>query len=228
MLQVLFYAQMASEPGYFTIADVIAGLNRKLIRRHPHVFGDQASAAAGNAASSPLETSQIDSGQVLRNWEAIKRAEKPQQLSSALDGVPRALPSLLEAAKLGARAHKGGFDWPDVEGIFAKLEEETEELRQAIRDHSSYPADLAAPAATTQEAINALCPMIVSQVVPGQEEGNYELLRRHRTGTHAPTPDAVIAALQHAFAHQGRVWREWRKALVPLAHPTAAAPHRRS
>jgi ATP diphosphatase len=153
LLQVLFYAQMASEPGYFTIADVIAGLNRKLIRRHPHVFGDQASAAAGNAVNSPLETSQIDAGQVLRNWDAIKRAEKPQQLSSALDGIPRSLPSLLEAAKLGARAHKSGFDWPDVEGILAKLEEETEELRQAIRDHSSSPADLGAPTATTQEAI---------------------------------------------------------------------------
>jgi nucleoside triphosphate diphosphatase len=132
LLQVLFYAQMASEPGYFTIADVIAGLNRKLIRRHPHVFGDEASLAAGNAVQSPLQTADIDSSQVLRNWDAIKRAEKAQPHSSALDGIPRALPALLEAAKLGARAHKSGFDWPDCEGIFAKLEEETQELRQAI------------------------------------------------------------------------------------------------
>jgi MazG family protein len=154
LLQVLFYAQMASEPGYFTIADVISGLNRKLIRRHPHVFGDQASAAAGNAVNSPLETAHVDAGQVLRNWDAIKQAEKPRQPSSALDGIPRSLPSLLEAAKLGARAHKSGFDWPDVEGIFVKLEEETEELRQAIRDHSSSAADPEAHAvATTQEAI---------------------------------------------------------------------------
>jgi len=64
--------------------------------------------------------------------------------------------------------------------------------------------------------------MIVSQVVPGQEEGNYELLRRHGAGTHAPTPDAVIAALRHAFADRGRVWAEWRAALAPLAHPDAA------
>jgi MazG family protein len=133
LLQVLFYAQMASEAGYFTIADVIAGLNRKLIRRHPHVFGDEASVAAGNAVDSPLETTDIDSSQVLRNWDAIKRAEKPQQ--AGLDSVPRGLPALLEAGKLGSRAHKSGFDWPDVEGIFAKLDEETEELRQAIRDH---------------------------------------------------------------------------------------------
>jgi nucleoside triphosphate diphosphatase len=153
LLQVLFYAQMASEPGYFTIADVIAGLNRKLIRRHPHVFGDQASAAAGNTLSGALETSQIDSGQVLRNWDAIKHAEKSQLLSSALDGIPRSLPALLEAAKLGGRAQKIGFDWPDVEGIFAKLEEETEELRQAIRSHSSSSVELGVPAQNTQEAI---------------------------------------------------------------------------
>ena len=76
--------------------------------------------------------------------------------------------------------------------------------------------------ATTQEAINALCPMIVSQIVPGQEEGNYELLRRHRAGALAPTPDAVIATLRHAFADRGRVWREWRAALAPISHPEAA------
>src|ERR1700678_4046037 len=70
LLQVLFYAQMAAEPGHFTIADVIAGLNRKLIRRHPHVFGDEASVAAGNAVKSALETSGIDATQVLRNWDA--------------------------------------------------------------------------------------------------------------------------------------------------------------
>jgi nucleoside triphosphate diphosphatase len=144
LLQVLFYAQMASEPGYFSIADVIAGLNRKLVRRHPHVFGDEASVAAGNAVESPLETNAIDAPQVLRNWDAIKRAEKAQQQSSVLDGIPRSLPSLLEAAKLGSRAHKSGFDWPDIEGIFVKLEEETEELRQAISGQ---------PSSGTQDAI---------------------------------------------------------------------------
>jgi nucleoside triphosphate diphosphatase len=144
LLQVLFYSQMAGEAGYFSIADVIAGLNRKLVRRHPHVFGDEASVAAGNAVDAPLETIGIDASQVLRNWETIKRAEKAQQPSSALDGIPRSLPSLLEAAKLGSRAHKSGFDWPDLEGIFAKLEEETEELRQAID---------APPSTGTQDAI---------------------------------------------------------------------------
>jgi nucleoside triphosphate diphosphatase len=137
LLQVIFYAQMAAEAGHFTIADVIAGLNRKLVRRHPHVFGDEASVAAGNAVESPLQTEDINSAQVLRNWDAIKRAEKPRPASSVLDTIPRGLPALLEAAKLGSRAQKSGFDWPEVEGIFAKLEEETEELRQAIRASSS-------------------------------------------------------------------------------------------
>ncbi len=144
LLQVLFYAQMASEPGYFTIADVITSLNRKLVRRHPHVFGDAASVAAGNAVVSPLETENIDSSQVLRNWEAIKRAEKaqPHAHASALDGIPRSLPALLEAGKLGSRAHKSGFDWPDVDGIFAKLEEETAELRRAIDSPSPAPEEV--------------------------------------------------------------------------------------
>lgn len=76
--------------------------------------------------------------------------------------------------------------------------------------------------ATTQEAIAALCPMIVSQIVPGQEEGNYELLRRHDAGALAETPEAVIAQLSRAFADRGRVWRQWRAALRPLALPDAA------
>jgi processive 1,2-diacylglycerol beta-glucosyltransferase len=76
--------------------------------------------------------------------------------------------------------------------------------------------------ATTQEAMAARCPMIVNQIVPGQEEGNYELLRRHGIGAHAPTPDAIIAALRTAFANRGAVWSEWRRALEPLARPHAA------
>src|SRR5258707_5365875 len=87
LLQVIFYAQMANEAGHFSIADVIAGLNRKLVRRHPHVFGDQASIAAGNTVESPLATEDIDSSQVLRNWDAIKRAEKTQAASSVLDSI---------------------------------------------------------------------------------------------------------------------------------------------
>jgi XTP/dITP diphosphohydrolase/ATP diphosphatase len=115
LLQVLFYAQMAQEAGYFSLADVAENLNAKLVRRHPHVFGD------GEAT---------DAGAVLRNWEQIKVEEKkarPAQ-ASILDDVPRTMPATLEATKLGAKAAKVGFDWPDASGLFAKMDEEIAEL----------------------------------------------------------------------------------------------------
>jgi ATP diphosphatase len=135
LLQVLFYAEMASEAGHFNISDVISELNRKLVRRHPHVFGEEASAAAGNVAEG-LETGGIDAKQVLRNWEEIKQREKSSEEvkhPGRLHGVPRSLPALMEAAKLGSKAAKSGFDWPDVQGLFAKLEEEIRELETEIR-----------------------------------------------------------------------------------------------
>jgi XTP/dITP diphosphohydrolase/ATP diphosphatase len=136
LLQVLFYSQMAAEASYFTLAEVIDGLNRKLVRRHPHVFGDAASAAAGNAAPAGMETSGIDANQVLRNWEQIKRAEKAasasQETPSLLDSIPRSFPALMEAAKLGSKAAKVGFDWPEVGPVFAKLDEEILELKEAL------------------------------------------------------------------------------------------------
>ena len=120
LLQVLFYAQMAGEAGYFTLEDVAEALTGKLIRRHPHIFGD---------------VEATDSEAVLRNWEQIKRAERRdagEQHASALDGIPRSMPAVLEAAKLGGKAAKAGFDWPEAEGLFAKLAEETAELRAEV------------------------------------------------------------------------------------------------
>jgi XTP/dITP diphosphohydrolase/ATP diphosphatase len=120
LLQVLFYAQMASEAGYFTIDDVAANLNAKLIRRHPHIF-------AGVQAA--------DSDAVLRNWEQIKQAEKRSTAvlqQSMLDDIPRSMPALLEAGKLGSRAAKVGFDWPDASGLFDKLHEEIAELHAEL------------------------------------------------------------------------------------------------
>ncbi len=109
---------------------MIAGLNRKLIRRHPHVFGEESDGTAG----VDLSGGEIDSARVLRNWDAIKETEKGNRPkpASILDAVPRALPALLEARKLGSRARKTGFDWPDLRGVFEKLEEETAELQEAI------------------------------------------------------------------------------------------------
>ncbi|MGH9588254.1 MAG: nucleoside triphosphate pyrophosphohydrolase [Acidobacteriaceae bacterium] len=138
LLQVLFYAEMATEAGHFTIADVIDRLNRKLVRRHPHVFGAEAAAKAGNAAAG-LEVEGIDAPQVLRNWEEIKKRERgakdgPQ---GRLDAIPRSMPALAEAAKLGSRASKAGFDWPDVSGLMDKLREETTELEVEIKEGES-------------------------------------------------------------------------------------------
>ncbi len=133
LLQVLFYAQMAAEAGHFSIEDVIAGLNRKLVRRHPHVFGEEAAAAAGNSAAG-LEVAGIDSAQVLRNWDEIKKRERAGKVGTEgrLEAVSRSMPALAEAAKIGSKAAKAGFDWPDVSGLMDKLREETAELEAEI------------------------------------------------------------------------------------------------
>jgi processive 1,2-diacylglycerol beta-glucosyltransferase len=97
----------------------------------------------------------------------------------------------------------------------------TDRIPQLLKTHHVVISK--AGGATTQEAIAARCPMIVNQIVPGQEEGNYELLRRHGIGALAQTPDAVMAVLRRALAGRGTLWREWRRALEPLAKPTAAS-----
>ena len=139
LLQVLFYAEMAKEQASFSIDDVLDRLSTKLINRHPHVFGD---AKADTAA------------EVKRNWDALKVEEKKMRQSTAgekaegssaagseehsiLAGVSSAMPSLLEAHKLSSRAAQAGFDWPDVEGLFDKLHEETAELREHLKE---FPA----------------------------------------------------------------------------------------
>jgi len=121
LLQVLFYAQMAAEEGHFTLHDVAENLNAKLIRRHPHIFGDVEAA---------------DSAAVLRNWEQIKLEEKKAKPASAslLDDVPRSMPATLEAGKLGSKAAKVGFDWPDASGLFEKMDEEIGELQAEVRN----------------------------------------------------------------------------------------------
>ena len=130
LLQIVFHSQIATEEGRFSVADVIRGVHEKMVRRHPHVFGEK---RAKNAA------------EVLKNWEQIKQEErraKGQPASSAskntaakeslLDGVPRGLPALMEGFQLTRRAARIGFDWDSTSGIFDKLEEEMHELRKAL------------------------------------------------------------------------------------------------
>ncbi len=150
LLQVLFYSQMASEAGYFNIADVIAGLSRKLIERHPHVFEDESGM-------------RMSAEEALGKWES----RKPRPANSGrLGGVSRGLPALLEARKLGARAAAAGFDWPDAAGVLAKLEEEIAEIRaelSAQSDDTATSGDTeaqAGPGKAAEEAGDLLFTMV--------------------------------------------------------------------
>lgn len=156
LLQVLFYAQMATDlaenGGRFTIADVLDTLNRKLVRRHPHVFGEEASAAAGNKASVDAAVDG-SAAKVLANWEEIKLAEKLSAEATAgpvslLDSVQRAQPALAEAAKIGSKAAKVGFDWGHWRDLLAKLDEETAEL---VIEAEALPGDPARKPAVEAE-----------------------------------------------------------------------------
>ncbi len=118
LLQVVFHAQMEQEKGSFTFDDVVDGICKKLVVRHPHVFGD---------------VTADDAGQVLKNWDAIKRETKGGKTQAdMLRAVPRALPALMRAGKVQNRARRVGFDWPDVSGALQALDGETAELKQAI------------------------------------------------------------------------------------------------
>lgn len=118
LLQVVFHAEMEREQGTFSFDDVVDGICKKLVVRHPHVFGD---------------ASADDAGQVLKNWDAIKRKTKgDKSQTDMLNAVPRALPALMRAGKVQGRARHVGFDWPDISGAVQALDSETAELKQAI------------------------------------------------------------------------------------------------
>jgi nucleoside triphosphate diphosphatase len=135
LLQVLFYSEMAKEQGTFSIDDVLDRLAGKLVNRHPHVFGD---AKADTSA------------EVKRNWEALKVEERKKRLADSRDaageaathaslpsilaGISSSMPALLEAHKLSSRAAQVGFDWPHIEALFDKLDEETDELREHLEE----------------------------------------------------------------------------------------------
>lgn len=126
LFQIVFYAQVAQERGDFSIDDVTDTVHAKMVRRHPHVFGD---ARASNTS------------EVLRNWEAIKAEEKratagEEKEISILDGVSSKAPALMEAHQLSTKAARVGFDWQHADDIFAKIEEELHELRAAIKVHA--------------------------------------------------------------------------------------------
>jgi len=116
LLHIVMQAQLASESGAFNIIDVLNHINDKLVRRHPHVFGE-------------LELKDADT--VKKNWERLKKAEK-QERKSVLEGIPRALPALIYAQRMQEKAASVGFDWDDVPPILEKIDEETKELKSAL------------------------------------------------------------------------------------------------
>ena len=125
LLQIVFQARIAEEAGGFSMQDVVDGITEKLIRRHPHIFGD-------------VQVS--DAAAVLANWEAIKRKEKPER-KSRLDGVPKDLPALSAAAKLQGKAADVGFDWQDIAPVVEKCREEWRELLAAMEEKDAAPIE---------------------------------------------------------------------------------------
>src|SRR5499433_2601722 len=128
LFQIVFYAQVAKERGEFTIDDVTNAIHTKMVRRHPHVFG---------------EVKADDSATVLLNWETMKAEERraagktENRSTSILDGVPSKAPALMEAHQLSTKAARVGFDWKSVEDIFEKVQEELDELSAAIKQHKT-------------------------------------------------------------------------------------------
>ena len=128
LLQVVMHARMEQEAGRFDLDGVADGICKKLIYRHPHVFGDVAVSGTG---------------EVLSNWEALKRKEKGQATNTdALEAVARSLPALWRAEKVQKKARKAGFDWPDVSGALDKLSEELEELKTAAAEGTNVAEEL--------------------------------------------------------------------------------------
>ena len=130
LLQIVFHAEMAAEQRRFSIADVIGAISEKMVRRHPHVFGDTAVSGAA---------------EVLRNWSRIKAEERQSATDrSALAGVPRAMPALLRAQRLSEKAAHAGFDWAEAHGVLDKMREELDELEAAVDsgDRAAAEAEL--------------------------------------------------------------------------------------
>ena len=128
LLQVVFHARMEEEAGRFTFSDVCDGICKKLVYRHPHVFGD---------------VSVQDSAEVLVNWDKLKREEKGQETyTDTLTSVATSLPALWRAEKVQKKAKKAGFDWPDAAGALDKLSEELDELKEAIDQNTNVEEEL--------------------------------------------------------------------------------------
>lgn len=182
LFQVVFHAQMASECGHFTFDEVVQAVCEKMLMRHPHVFGE----ATIDSANAQIE-----------NWEKIKERERAEkqahasdQFQSVLDDVAHALPALMRAQKLGKRAARAGFDWPDIQGVIEKVEEELDEVL-----HAATQGD---EAAITEEigdllfAVTNLARHVGADAEEALRQANYKFTRRfqavERAAKQANTP----------------------------------------
>lgn len=173
LMQVVFHADIESDAGRFTIDDVCDGVVKKLLFRHPHVFGSQ-------REDSPES--------VLVSWDKLKRQEKGQKtVADSMDSVARSLPGLWRAEKLQNKAASAGFEWPDVQGALDKLEEEVAELRRAVEEDGDVPEELGDVlfaavkvgrfcACDPEDAVNGTCENLSAAFVP------WRTVRRHRGG----------------------------------------------
>ena len=178
LLQIVFHARMAEEAGDFSMQDVVDTVTEKLIRRHPHVFGD---------------ISVQDAAEVIVNWDAIKRREKKQKPKSALDGVPQGLPALLRANKLQMKAAKVGFDWDDIAPVWDKVAEELAELRQAAA--SGDPAEIEDELGDVVFAVVNLGRFLGVETEVALNRANNKFSRRFRQ-------------VEEMLRQQGRKWQE--------------------
>jgi MazG family protein len=200
LLQVVFQAVMAEESGRFTLSDVAEAISDKLVRRHPHVFGDKVAK---------------DASTVLRNWEQIKQTEHArEERRSALDGVPKALPALIKAQRTQEKAARVGFDWKDAAGPIAKIEEELGELKAEIAAlKSEKPADLERVKEELGDLLFSVCNLARHLKVDSESavEGTTQKFARRFRAVGAVAAERGRSLKDMTLAEMDEIWDEVKK-----------------
>ena len=220
LLQVLFHSQIGTEQGTFTINEVLQQLGDKLVRRHPHVFGEA-------AAAEPA----LNSDQVVHRWEDIKRAERKNagKPESLLHDIPHALPALLRAYQTQVRAARAGFDWPDgprgLTDVFAKVDEEIAELREAISDAGTTPQPTAEMTAEVGDLLFSLV-NLARRLKVNPEESLRQTTNRFTTRFHFIEQQAALSERtvnDLSLAEMDHYWEEAKRLESPQSADTIPA-----
>ena len=189
LMQVVFHADIESDAGRFTMDDVCDGVVKKLLFRHPHVFGD-------GREDSPES--------VLVSWDKLKRQEKGQKtVADSMDSVARSLPGLWRAEKLQKKASAAGFEWPDVQGALAKLEEEVSELRRAVEDGGNVPDELG-DVLFAAVKVGRFCGCDPEDAV----NGTCEKFIRRFSAMEAAAADSGVPLKQRTLAQMQPLWQQ--------------------